>query len=66
MRSLLQLGVVTAVAAMAALALSGCGVRGPLEAPREAAGAVETGNATPGSPSAPGAHKPSVLDPLIR
>ena len=66
MRSLLKPGVVTVVAAAAALVLSGCGVRGPLEAPREAAGAVETGNATPGSPGAPVAHKPSVLDPLIR
>jgi predicted small lipoprotein YifL len=64
-QGLRQLVIVTAVA-MAALALSGCGVRGPLEVPRESAGPVETGNATPGSPGAPVAHKPSVLDPLIR
>jgi predicted small lipoprotein YifL len=65
MLTLRQLGIVAAVVA-GALALSGCGVRGPLDVPREAAGAADTGNASPGSPGAPVAHKPSVLDPLIR
>jgi len=46
------------------LGLAGCGVRGPLEVPRDAP--AETGNATPGTPGQPVPHKPSILDPLIR
>jgi predicted small lipoprotein YifL len=55
---------VLAALLLGALGLAGCGVRGPLEVPHEAA--TETGNATPGTPGQPVAHKPSVLDPLIR
>lgn len=47
-----------------ALLLSGCGVRGSLEAP--ATGPTETGNATPGTPGQPVPSKPSILDPLVR
>jgi predicted small lipoprotein YifL len=68
MQGRLQLGVVTALLALGAMSLAGCGVRGPLEAP-PAATNVETGNATPGTPGQPAGapqHKPSVLDPLIR
>jgi predicted small lipoprotein YifL len=53
-----------AVLLAGALGLSGCGVRGPLETPPGAA--VETGNATPGTPGQPAPHKPSILDPLLR
>ena len=63
MRGRRQLGVV-AVLLLGELSLAGCGVKGPLETPRDAA--VETGNATPGTPGQPVAHKPSILDPLIR
>ena len=50
--------------AVLALLLSGCGVRGSLEAPPAAP--TETGNATPGTPGQPSPHKPSILDPLLR
>ena len=64
MRSRLKLGVVIALVLLGGLGLAGCGVRGPLEVPHDAA--TETGNATPGTPGQPVPHKPSVLDPLIR
>jgi predicted small lipoprotein YifL len=55
-----------ALLAFAALGLVGCGVKGPLDVPHDAVN--ETGNATPGTPGQPAAtaHKPSILDPLIR
>jgi predicted small lipoprotein YifL len=61
-----QFGILTALLALAALGLAGCGVKGPLEVPHDAVN--ETGNATPGTPGqpAPAVHKPSILDPLIR
>jgi predicted small lipoprotein YifL len=61
-----QIGMVMALLVLAALGLAGCGVKGPLEVPHDAVN--ETGNATPGSPGQPAtpAHKPSILDPLIR
>jgi predicted small lipoprotein YifL len=64
----MQVGAKSAVAAallLLAATLAGCGVKGPLEVPREA-GAVESGNATPGTPGQPVAQKPFILDPLIR
>ena len=64
MRGRHQLGVVAALLLLGALGLAGCGVKGPLEVPKEAAN--ETGNATPGTPGQPVAHKPSILDPLLR
>jgi predicted small lipoprotein YifL len=62
--SRLQLGLVLGLLALSAFSLSGCGVRGSLEAPE---GVTKTGEAKPGStpdPSKP--HQPSILDPLIR
>ena len=64
MHGRLKLGVVVALLVSGALGLAGCGVRGPLEVPRDAP--AETGNATPGTPGQPVPHKPSILDPLIR
>jgi hypothetical protein len=61
-RSRLQLGLVLGVIA---LGLSGCGVRGSLEAPEGIA--TTTGEAKPGStPDPTKPHQPSILDPLIR
>ena len=61
-----QRGLAIALLVLGALSLAGCGVRGPLETTKDAA-VNETGNATPGSPGPPAvAHKPSILDPLIR
>lgn len=56
---------------LAALALAGCGVRGPLEAPASAKAenaAVASAESGQGKPegAAPKAHKPFVLDGLIR
>lgn len=45
------------------LGLSGCGVRGNLEAPPDVAS--DTSGAAPGKPSEP-AKKSFVLDPLLR
>jgi predicted small lipoprotein YifL len=59
-----KFGVVIALLLLGVLSLAGCGVRGPLEVPHDAA--TETGNATPGTPGQPVPHKPSILDPLIR
>ena len=60
-RSRLQLGLVLG---LIALGLSGCGVRGSLEAPE---GVTKTGEAKPGTtPDASKPHEPSILDPLIR
>ncbi len=65
MHSRLQLGMVAALLALGALGLTGCGVRGSLEAPPDAK--VETGNANPGQTGqTPGQHKPSILDPILR
>jgi predicted small lipoprotein YifL len=64
MHGRVQLGLAIALLMLGALGVAGCGVRGPLETPKDAAN--ETGNATPGTPGKPVAHKPSVLDPLIR
>ena len=64
MQGRLQLGVVAMLLLLGALSLGGCGVRGPLEVPRDAP--TETGSATPGTPGQPNPHKPSILDPLIR
>jgi predicted small lipoprotein YifL len=64
MRIPMQLGFVIGLTVLGAASLSGCGVRGSLEAPPEAK--VETGSATPGAPGAPAPHKSSILDPLIR
>jgi predicted small lipoprotein YifL len=49
------------------LAVSGCGVRGSLEAPPKEK--TETGSATPGTPGKVDEkvpHKPFILDSLIR
>jgi predicted small lipoprotein YifL len=49
------------------LSISGCGVRGPLDAPPGAKS--ETGSAAPGTAAKPGEqgpNRPSILDPLIR
>jgi predicted small lipoprotein YifL len=59
-----QRAVLAALLLLGALGLAGCGVKGPLEVPKDAAN--ETGNATPGTPGQPNPHKSSVLDPLIR
>jgi predicted small lipoprotein YifL len=64
MRSRLHLGFAAMLAVAGVLSLSGCGVRGSLEAPPGAK--TETGSATPGTPGQPVPHRPSVLDPLIR
>jgi predicted small lipoprotein YifL len=66
MHGRVQLGLAIALLMLGAMGLSACGVRGPLEVPKEAAEANETGNATPGTPGKPVAHKPSILDPLLR
>jgi predicted small lipoprotein YifL len=59
-----QLGLAIALLMLGALSVAGCGVRGPLDVPKDAP--TETGDATPGTPGKPVAHKPSILDPLIR
>ena len=64
MHGRLQLVVAVALMLLSAFTVAGCGVKGPLEAPGN--GPKETGNATPGTPGQPVAHKPSILDPLIR
>ncbi|MBX9589652.1 MAG: hypothetical protein K2X43_10125 [Hyphomonadaceae bacterium] len=64
MHSRLPLRVVIALITVGMLGISGCGVRGSLEAPPQAKN--ETGNATPGTPGEPVPHKPSILDPLLR
>ena len=59
-----HLFVAAALLLLGALSVAGCGVKGPLEAP--SAVEKDTGNANPGSPGQPVAHKPFVLDSLIR
>jgi hypothetical protein len=54
-----------ALAVAGMLVVSGCGVRGSLDAPPGAA-TNTAGSSTPGTPGAPQPHRPSVLDPLIR
>jgi predicted small lipoprotein YifL len=61
MRSRLPLWLVIASTAMAMAISSGCGVRGPLDAPPKA-----TAGAPPTKPGEPAPHRPSILDPLIR
>jgi predicted small lipoprotein YifL len=61
MHGRLQLVVAVALVVLGALGVAGCGVKGPLEAPN--AVAKDTANATPSQPTA---HKPFILDPLIR
>jgi hypothetical protein len=64
-RSRLQLGLVLGLIALGTFSLSGCGVRGSLEAPEGIA--TTTGEAKPGStPDTSKPHQPSILDPLIR
>jgi hypothetical protein len=64
-RSRLQLGLVLGLIALGTFSLSGCGVRGSLEAPEGIA--TTTGEAKPGStPDPTKPHQPSILDPLIR
>ena len=59
-----QLGVVLGLLALGAFGLSGCGVKGSLDAPE---GAIKTGSAKPGTVADPNKpHEPSILDPLIR
>jgi predicted small lipoprotein YifL len=63
-RSRLQLGVMLGLLVLGSLGLSGCGMRGSLDAPE---GAVKTGSAKPGTvPDPTKPHEPSILDPLIR
>ena len=64
MHGRLPLCVALALALAGMLSISGCGVRGSLEAPPGAK--TETGKAEPGTPGEPVPHKPSILDPLIR
>jgi predicted small lipoprotein YifL len=64
MHGRLKLGIVAALLLLGVAGLGGCGVKGPLEAPRDMP--TETGNATPGTPGQPTPHRPSILDPLIR
>jgi predicted small lipoprotein YifL len=64
MRIPIELGLVIGLVMLGAVSLSGCGVRGSLEAPPEAKN--ESGSANPGTPGAPVPHKASILDPLIR
>jgi predicted small lipoprotein YifL len=64
MRIPIKLGLVIGLTVLAALSLSGCGVRGSLEAPPEARN--ESGSATPGTPGTSTPNKTSILDPLIR
>ena len=64
MHSRLPLCVAIALTLAGMLSISGCGVRGSLEAPPKSK--VETGGATPGTPGEPVPHKPSILDPLLR
>jgi predicted small lipoprotein YifL len=62
---------ITAVLLLTGLALAGCGVRGPLEAPpsakaeHEKAATAESGQGKPEGATKK-AHKPFVLDGLIR
>jgi predicted small lipoprotein YifL len=64
MRIPIKLGLMIGLTLLGAMGLSGCGVRGSLEAPPQAKN--ETGGATPGAPGAPVPHKSMILDPLIR
>jgi predicted small lipoprotein YifL len=62
---------IAVVVTLAALALAGCGARGPLEAPPSAQAenaAVASAESGQGKPegAAPKSHKPFVLDGLIR
>ncbi len=61
MRSRLPLWLVIASLATVLSAVSGCGVRGPLDAPPRA-----IADEPPTRPGEPKPHKPSVLDSLIR
>lgn len=68
----MRLGLKTAaLSALMALALSGCGVRGSLEAPTEAkaqgqAASAEAAASGPNSAAAPKPHRGFILDGLVR
>ncbi|HEY5831716.1 MAG: hypothetical protein ACAH24_03425 [Hyphomicrobiaceae bacterium] len=64
MHGRLRLAFAAGLLVLGALGLSGCGVRGSLEAPPGEK--VETGDAVPGTPGQPVPHRKSILDPLIR
>jgi predicted small lipoprotein YifL len=64
MHSRVPLYVAMALTLAGMLGISGCGVRGSLEAPPGAK--TEAGTSEPGTPGEPVPHKPSVLDPLLR
>lgn len=62
---------IAVVVTLAAFALAGCGVRGPLEAPASAKAenaATASADSGQGKPenAAPKAHKPFILDGAIR
>jgi hypothetical protein len=65
MRRRVPLGVAMVLAVTGMLAISGCGVRGSLDAPPGAT-TNTTGSSTPGTPGSAEPHRPSILDPLIR
>ncbi|MEM1370807.1 MAG: lipoprotein [Pseudomonadota bacterium] len=63
--------VLVPMAVLAALVLSGCGVRGSLEAPPQAqasstATSAETGEPQEGSAAPPKRHRGFILDGLLR
>jgi predicted small lipoprotein YifL len=65
----MQSRVISCVAASAlALALTGCGVRGSLETPKAAPEPTASADSGQGKPEGdtPKAHKPFVLDGLLR
>ena len=64
MHSRLPLYVAIALTLAGMLSITGCGVRGSLDAPPGAKS--EAGTSEPGTPGEPTPHKPSVLDPLLR
>jgi predicted small lipoprotein YifL len=64
MHSRLPLYVAMALTLAVMLSISGCGVRGSLEAPPGAK--TEVGKSEPGTPGEPVPHKPFILDSLLR
>ena len=64
MHGRLRLGIAAGLIVLGVMGLTGCGVRGSLEAPPQEK--VSTGDAVPGTPGQSVPHKPSILDPLIR
>ena len=61
MRRRLPLCTAIVLTLLGTLSISGCGVRGSLEAPPK-----QTSEAPPPKPGDPPPHRPSILDPLIR